>query len=188
MRASVLRFDQDAIYERDWQTILRDVPAPQDYSEAGPKKLMLAAGMGEKPGYVHHDREKLWPHIEVTHDLEVFPWPWEDDSWDYIEFSDCMEHLRSDATTIMDELWRILKPGGYVYIHTAEAGSWQLNMDPTHAQGFYMESFDYYDPETRHGKAYSYTNRKWRVLRKTRDEGGLAFVLQPRKQEALVTA
>ncbi|KKN16051.1 hypothetical protein LCGC14_0979770 [marine sediment metagenome] len=187
VRAGILHLDRDAIYERDWRAVLQDVPQPLDYSAAGPKKLMLAAGMGEKQGYIHHDREKLWPHIEVAHDLEEFPWPWQDDSWDYIEFSDCLEHLRSNATAVLDELWRILKPGGYVYIHTAEAGSWQLNMDPTHAQGFYIDSFDYYDPATRRGQAYSYSLRKWRVVRKTRDDGGLAFVLQPRK-EALVPA
>lgn len=186
VRENVLRFDRAAIYDEYWRPVLASVPARLDYSEVGPARLMLAAGKDNKQGYVHHDREKLWDHIEVTHDLNIFPWPWEDDSWDYIEFPDCLEHLRPNLTLIMDELWRVLRPHGYVYIHTAEAGSWQLSMDPTHTQGFYLESFDYYDPEKRYGKAYSYTTHKWKVVKKTRDEGGLAFVLQPRK-EALVT-
>jgi len=54
-------------------------------------------------------------------------------------------------------------------------------MDPTHTQGFYMESLDYFDPDRRYGQAYSYSDRKWRIMKKSRDHGGLAFVLQPRK-------
>ena len=185
VRSGVARFEQDALYDREWRAVLASVPAPLDYSAHGTRKLMLAAGQKQRDGFLHHDREKLWPHIEVAHDLNVFPWPWADESWDYIEFSDCLEHLRPSLTEVMDELWRILAPGGYVYIHTAEAGSWQLSMDPTHTQGFYMESLDYYDPERRYGQTYSYSDKKWRIVRKTNDNSGLSFVLQPRKAEVL---
>lgn len=92
-----------------------------------------------------------------------------------------MEHLRANIVPVMDELWRIMAPGGYLYIHTAEAGSWQLNMDPTHTQGFMLQSFDYFDPDTRHGTEYSYSDRKWKVVRRTEDAAGLHFMLQVRK-------
>lgn len=181
VRANVMRFNQDKIYEDYWRPLLAEVPPPLDF-KAGARKLMLAAGGQNYEGYVHHDREKLWPHIEVAHDLNEFPWPWEDDSWDYIEASDILEHLRANIVQFMDEAWRIIAPGGYIFIHTAEAGSWQLNMDPTHTQGFLLSSFDYFDPETRHGEIYSYTDKKWKIVRRTEDPAGLHFVLTPRKE------
>jgi hypothetical protein len=92
-----------------------------------------------------------------------------------------MEHLRANIVQVMDELWRVMAPEGYIYIHTAEAGSWQLNMDPTHTQGFLLNSFDYFDPETRHGKEYSYSEKKWKIVRRTEDAAGLHFILQVRK-------
>ena len=121
----------------------------------------------------------------MAHDLNVFTWPWEDDSWDYIELSDIVEHLRADIVQVMDELHRIVAPGGYIFIHTAEAGSWQLNMDPTHTQGFMLNSFDYFDPKTRHGDIYSYSDRKWKIVKRSEDPAGLFFVLTPRKTKVL---
>lgn len=180
VRQNVLRFEQDAVYEKYWRPILASVP-PKINFESGNRKLMLAAGREKKEGFTHHDRELLWPHIDVAHDLNVFPYPWEDDFWDYIEVSDIMEHLRAEMPMVMDELWRITAPGGYVYIHTAEAGSWQLSMDPTHTQGFFLQSFDYFDPDTRHGQQYSYSDKKWKIIRRTEDPAGLCFVLTPRK-------
>lgn len=181
IRSTVLRFDQDAIYDHKWRPLLAEVPERFNFENAGPRKLMLAAGGLKKEGFTHHDKEILFGHHDVAHDLNEFPWPWEDNAWDYIEFSDCLEHLRANFIEVMDELWRITAPGGHVYIHTAEAGSWQLQLDPTHVQGFRMESMDYLDPEKRHGMIYSYSNRKWKIEVKTRDPGGLLFILQPRK-------
>lgn len=180
VRANVHRFEQDRLYDENWRPLLATVPAKLNY-RAGKRKLMLAAGHHDDEGFTFHDRERLWPHIDVAHDLNDFPWPWEDNSWDYIEASDILEHLRAKIIQFMDEAWRILAPGGYIYIHTAEAGSWQLNMDPTHTQGFMLQSFDYFDPETRHGKEYSYSNKKWKIVKRSEDPSGLYFVLQVRK-------
>jgi len=181
-REVALPYEQDALYDTLWRPILARLPESIVYGEHGSDRLMLAAGRLQKAGFVHHDREKFWDHIDVAHDLNVLPWPWADDSWDYIEFSDCLEHLAAETTDIMDELWRVLRPGGYVYIHTAEAGSWQLNMDPTHRQGYMINSFDYYDPDMRLGSEYNYSERKWRVCKRSIDDSGLVFVLQPRKE------
>ena len=180
VRESVLRFEQDTIYDNYWRSLLTDIP-PRIKLD-GQRKLALATGQNKKEGFVHHDREKLWPHIDVAHDLTVFPWPWEDNSWDFIEFSDCLEHMRVELMQVMDELWRIIAPSGYLFIHTAEAGTWQLYTDPTHVQGFSLNSLDYFDPATRIGQNYSYSDKKWTIRKRTTDESGLAFILQPIKE------
>ena len=184
VREPVLRFEQNAIYDQRWRPLLEDIPAR--IKLGGERKLALATGINKKEGFVHHDKEKFWPHIDVAHDLTVFPWPWEDSSWDFIEFSDCLEHMRVELVQVMNELWRITAPGGYVFIHTAEAGTWQLYTDPTHVQGFALNSFDYFDPSTRIGGVYSYSERKWTIRKRTTDESGLAFILQPNKESHAV--
>lgn len=188
-RASVARFDFQRIYEQTWRPLLAAVPQPVDYENTGPDKLLLAAGKTRRDGFVRHDRD-LHLGADVAHDLNVFPYPWADNSWDYIEAVDIVEHLKADLPQVMDELWRILRPTGHLYIHTAETGSWQLFTDPTHVRGFTLESFDYFDPKTKWGghSDYDYTDRKWQVVHKTSDNaGGLMFLMKPRK-EALVDA
>lgn len=189
-RANVMRYDFQRVYEEYWRPLLAEVPQPVDYENTGPKKLMLAAGKKQKEGFARHDRV-LAPGIDFAHDLNVFPYPWADDEWDYIEFVDCIEHLKADLVPVMDELWRILKPTGHLYIHTAQIGSWQLFLDPTHVRGFDMHSFDYFDPKTRWGGESDYddyTDKKWQIIHRTSDNvGGLMFLMRPRK-EALVEA
>lgn len=187
-REMVKEYAFEGWYETYWKPVLDTVPAPIDYEkDSGARKLMLAAGSNKREGYTHHDREKLWPHVDVAHDLNVFPWPFEDSSFDYVEFTDCLEHLKASLPEVMDELWRICD--GYVYIHTAQIGTWQLYKDPTHLQGFDLEAMDYFDPATRWGETYSYSNKKWKVVKKTTDGGGgLIFVLQPRKEQEIPTA
>lgn len=185
-RASVSRYDFNTVYDTYWRPLLADVPPPVNY-ESGEKKLLLAAGKTTAPGFVTHDRD-LHLGADVAHDLNVFPYPWEDNEWDFIKAVDILEHLKADLPLVLDELWRILKPTGYLYIHTAEVGSWQLHLDPTHVVGFSLDSFDYFDPKTKWGgmSDYDYTDKKWQVKHKTSDNhGGLIFLLAPRKEVAV---
>lgn len=178
--AAVERFDFDHVYETYWRPLLSSVPARLEIERG--RKLMIGAGSDQKEGFTHHDRELFWDHIDVAHDLEVFPYPWADDSWDYIEMSDVLEHLRGNVTQVLDELWRITAPGGHVFIHTVEAGSWQHSLDPTHVQGFNLHSFDYYDPETNYGRQYKYSEKTWKIVKRTIEpSGGVLVIMTPRK-------
>jgi len=186
IRATTLRFNWDDVYERYWRPVLADIPAPVTWDD-GPRKLMLGAGGSAKQdkeqGFVTHDLDKFSPDIDVAHDLTIFPWPWDDDSFDYVQMVDVIEHLRPHLVQTVDELWRITAPDGYVAIHTCEAGSWQLMTDPTHVRGFTLDSFDYFDPDTDWGRTYTYSTRQWKLCMKTVDSSGLLFVLQPRKEK-----
>lgn len=55
---------------------------------------------------------------DVTHDLDVLPLPFADDTFDEIHAYECLEHCgrQGDWRFFFDqfaEFWRILKPGGY---------------------------------------------------------------------------
>lgn len=186
IRENALRYERDSIYDEKWRPFLENIPKPIKLRGEGSRKLVLAAGTKMQEGHTHHDLKKFHDGIDVAHDLNVFPYPWKDNSWDYIEFSDCLEHLRANYIEVMDELWRILSPEGHLFVHTAEQATWQLYTDPTHIQGFALNSMDYLDPETRHGQEYSYSDRKWKLLKRTIDESGLCFILTPRKEPVKV--
>lgn len=78
------------------------------------KKLNLGCGEDKKPGYVNLD---FHDHVspDVVHDLNVFPYPFEDNSFDEIICYHILEHL-DKPFWVMRELHRILKPGGKLFI------------------------------------------------------------------------
>lgn len=75
-------------------------------------KLNLGCGNNYLKGYINVDRV---PGIaDLVYDLDEFPYPWPDNSVDEILMRHVLEHLQ-DIRKVMDELWRILKPGGAAY-------------------------------------------------------------------------
>lgn len=78
------------------------------------KKLNLGCGDSKKTGYVNVD---FHSHVnpDVEHDLNVFPYPFADNSFDVIEAFHVLEHL-DRPFLVMQELHRILKPGGTLHI------------------------------------------------------------------------
>lgn len=74
------------------------------------KQLNLGCGEDKRPGYVNVDwQSSVEP--EVVHDLNVLPYPFEDNSFKRIEANHVLEHL-DRPFAIMKELQRILEPGG----------------------------------------------------------------------------
>jgi ubiquinone/menaquinone biosynthesis C-methylase UbiE len=83
-----------------------------------------------------------YPGVEVA-DLRV-PWPWPDNAVDQIRAWDIIEHL-PDKIFTMNEMWRVLRPGGRTEISvptTDGTGAWQ---DPTHVSYWNRRSFAYYE-------------------------------------------
>ncbi|MBL1140629.1 MAG: methyltransferase domain-containing protein [Proteobacteria bacterium] len=107
-------------------------------------KINLGAGSDIRDEYVNHDITKL-PGIDVVHDLNVFPWPWEDNSTDEIVAKDIIEHL-DDFMAAMEEIHRILVSGGVVRIKVPYWNSVSRYADPTHQRGFHEITFKFFDP------------------------------------------
>jgi len=106
--------------------------------------LELGCGTAPTPGYVHHDRRMHAPHVDVTHDLEVVPWPWPDASCGEILGLDVFEHLHLMPEQWLRECHRLLVEGGRLRLRVPIWGSpWHL-IDPTHVRGFHPLNFDYF--------------------------------------------
>ena len=77
-------------------------------------KLNLGAGELRKEGYVNVDWQDI-TNPDVKHDLNVFPYPFKDNSFTEITADHVLEHL-DKPFSVMKELHRIVMPNGKVHI------------------------------------------------------------------------
>jgi SAM-dependent methyltransferase len=101
--------------------------------------------------------------IDVVHDLNVVPWPFEDNQFSHVSAIHLVEHLR-DLVAFMDEAWRVLTPGGSLYLETPFAGTDpDLEFcDPTHVRCYRPHTFiNYFTLEGI--QKFGYTERPWAI-------------------------
>jgi SAM-dependent methyltransferase len=115
--------------------------------EAAPQVLELGAGNMPTPEMIHHDRVAHAPWIDVAHDLELLPWPWDAEAWDDVWAFDVFEHLHLEVAEWLGECWRILVPGGVLHLRLPAWDNHFSYRDPTHQRVFHPETFDYFDPD-----------------------------------------
>ena len=97
-------------------------------------RLELGCGTAPTPGFVHHDKRRHAPHVDVAHDLDQLPWPWPEASCVEIVGLDVFEHLHLMPEAWLRECHRLLQPGGRLRLRVPIFGSpWHL-IDPTHAR------------------------------------------------------
>lgn len=123
-------------------------------------KLNLGCSDDLLDGYINVDKFPVNDKVYVW-DLSE-PWPWPDSSVEQIRAYDIIEHL-PDKIHTMNEMWRVLEPGGeaYIIVPTTEGhGAWQ---DPTHVSYWNQNSFLYFCPDfaewQRFNEAYGITAR-----------------------------
>src|SRR5215470_4387638 len=80
-------------------------------------------------GAIGIDRASL-PNVDIVHDLNSFPYPFDRDTFDEIYATHIIEHLDS-ITRTMEELHRIAKPNAKVTIITPHYSDFQSWNDPT---------------------------------------------------------
>ncbi len=128
-------------------------------------KLNLGAGLDIRDGYVNHDLTKHAAGIDVSHDLNVRPWPWADETFAEILAQSVLEHLQITLIESLDECHRILGAGGILSVKYPLYTSPFIHHDPTHRWFWSERVFDYFDPRTQYGKEYPYyTARKWHIV------------------------
>jgi ubiquinone/menaquinone biosynthesis C-methylase UbiE len=109
-------------------------------------RLNVGAGGERLPGYVSVDVAKT-EGLDVVHDLDVAPWPFEDNSVSEVRAWDVFEHV-ADPVTFMTEAWRVLEPGGLLHIRSPHWRHMSAYTDPTHRRFCTEHTWDYWVPGT----------------------------------------
>jgi predicted SAM-dependent methyltransferase len=114
----------------------------------GRRQLNLACGHVLKPeaqGWVNLDKIE-GPGIFTA---EVPPIPFEDEYFDHILCSHFLEHIPAGDQTIflMNECWRVLRPGGTMHVEVPYWNSEAYVQDPTHVQPWNADKFRYFTSE-----------------------------------------
>lgn len=110
------------------------------------RKLNLGCGNFKKRGFVNVDWD-ISVQPDLAANLESFPYPFHDNTFDLIEADHVLEHL-TEPFRVMKELHRITKPGGVVHIRVPHFS--RAMTHPQHKRGFDV-TFPYYFDETFQG-------------------------------------
>ncbi len=105
-------------------------------------KLNLGAGIDKKEGYINVDWSPL-TQPDVVLDLNSFPYPFSDNTFELIEAFHLLEHLEKPFS-VMRELHRILKPGGQLHIKVPHFSRGMTHAE--HEHGFDVTFPLYFNP------------------------------------------
>ncbi len=115
-------------------------------------KLNLGCGEDKREGWINVDR---FGTPDVVHNLEQFPWPWEESSVEEIQMKHVLEHLGQQTDvflSIMKELYRISAPNCRITIAVPHPRHDDFLNDPTHVRAITMESIELFSLKN---------NQKW---------------------------
>lgn len=113
------------------------IRSPEHYRlhPTGPGAVLdVGCGSAKYPGAVGIDVSGE-TDADVVHDLNVHPWPLEDDSFEEVLCQDVIEHVR-EPYRFMAEIHRVSRSGARVQLRTPHYSSALAYGDPTHVHYF----------------------------------------------------
>lgn len=110
------------------------------------KILDIGCGPYKIPGATGMDAVNMkW--VDIVHNLEVYPYPIKDNTFDEIHGQHIIEHIR-DLIPFVQELCRIAKPGARIIFRAPHAScSYSSRSDPTHIRPFTTQTFRYFEDD-----------------------------------------
>ena len=116
-------------------------------------KLNIGCGKKKYPGFVNIDKAPL-PGLGKKWNLEKTPLPFPDNSVTEIKAEHVLEHIWN-YVPLMEDIWRICKPGAKIYIEVPYFKYEGAFRDPTHCRFFSEYSFEYFSE----GYEYAYYSK-----------------------------
>ena len=120
--------------------------------------LDVGCGINKKAGSIGLDRNPA-SRADVLADLDRFPYPFRDSSFDALQAVHVIEHV-SDVIRSMEEFHRLVRPGGEVLIVTPHYTDFSSFCDPTHRWHLNSFSLRYFGED--HGGYGYYSTREIR--------------------------
>tara|TARA_Y100000296_G_scaffold13980_1_gene16370 strand:+ start:1072 stop:1734 length:663 start_codon:yes stop_codon:yes gene_type:complete len=99
-------------------------------------KINLGCGKDYLDGWVNVDFYDD-STCDIKHDLEEFPWPWEDNSVSEIKIIHTLEHLGADWKVyikILQEMYRVCEDDAHIQVDVPSPWHWNYISDPTHVR------------------------------------------------------
>ena len=146
-------------------------PQDQSHLHRGENKMKLNLGCCDAPlgGFVNVDLV-AGAGVDQLADLRE-AWPWTENSVEYIRAWDIIEHLPNKIFT-MNEMWRVLQPGGKAEIAVPTTDGSGAFQDPTHVSFWNRRSFLYYEAgnlyRERFARSYG-ISAKFRIVQERTD-------------------
>lgn len=107
----------------------------QSQIDSGKKILDLGCGKEKVPCAIGIDFVEL-NGVDIVQDLNIMPWKGLDyESFDEIHMNDIIEHL-NDPVKVIGECYKLLKPGGKLFIKVVYWNHKYSYSDPSHKHGF----------------------------------------------------
>lgn len=133
------------IGKSEW--LMEEPTAPLTIAEKPLVRLHLGCGRNILPGYINIDRhpyegvDRCWNLLDRI--------PYEDSSVDYVVSQDFLEHLPPKSkVSMINEIWRVLKPGGIMEHNVPNAGSMNDFGSPTHLSHWSLQQFDHWNVDS----------------------------------------
>ncbi len=125
--------------------------------------LDVGCGPSKYPGAIGVDMNARTAADVICH-LDRGRLPFEDNSFDEIRAVHLIEHVE-DVIATMEELHRVARAGGTIFIVTPHYTDLASYTDPTHRRHLSTESFHYFYAGGLHGEEMWYTRARLRELR-----------------------
>lgn len=142
-------------------------------------RLDIGCGASKKPTWVGIDMLAL-PGVDIVHDLESTPWPLPDNCVLMATASHVLEHInpvKGIFIDVMNEIWRVLKPGAQFAFVVPYAGSHGYYQDPTHCNAINETTMLYFAPITQEGQMSPlyqfYRPKPWKIEFQAIDRNGV---------------
>lgn len=104
-------------------------------------KLNVGCGRDIKKDYINLDMIEF-ESIDIVHDLNIYPYPFNDNTFNEIYASQIIEHL-DNPKKFIEELWRISKPNAKIIIGTVHFSAPTIWGDITHKRPYQSDTMNW---------------------------------------------
>lgn len=130
-------------------------------------RLDIGGGNSPQPGFINIDILPL-PKVDIVWDIETTPWPLPDECVSMAMASHVLEHInpaKGIFINVMNEIWRVMKPGGQFAFVVPYAESFGMYQDPTHCNFINEATMAYFDPLHPSGFYNFYHPKPWKIIK-----------------------